>query len=268
MGHHLIYGVDFSGAADAGKHIWIAECVLDSAQLCVMHCAPAEALPKSGRTREVALAALSRLIAASKNAVFGLDFPFSLPDAQMNAPSWLDFARLFGTRYPTAEDFYRRHGGKGNEQRRRITDERARPPFASANLRMYRQTYYGIGDLLAPLALTGQACVLPMMKAEAGKPWLIETCPAVILRELKLRLTNYKQQSDAGQERRSLILQGLEQVGVRFAEDSLKVRMITDSRGDALDSVIAALGAARALQSGTLAQADDPILRREGWIYP
>ncbi|MCA9904040.1 MAG: DUF429 domain-containing protein [Anaerolineae bacterium] len=215
----------------------------------------------------MAIAALSQLIASSKNAVFGLDFPFSLPDSHLDAPSWLAFARSFDIRYPTAEDFYRRHGGKGNEQRR-ITDQRARPPFAPANLRMYRQTYYGIGDLLAPLALTGQACVLPMMKAEPDKPWLIETCPAVILRDLELRLTNYKKHGDTGRDRRVLILEGLERLGVRFADASLKQRLIANSRGDALDSVVAALGAARALQSGTLAEADDPVIRREGWIYP
>jgi len=267
MVHHHVYGVDFSGAADAGKHIWIAECVLDGAHLCVMNCYPAEALDESGRTRHLALTALSRLIASSKRAVFGLDFPFSLPNARLGAPSWLDFARTFGARYTTAEDFYKRHGGKGNELRR-ITDERARPPFAPANLRMYRQTYYGIRDLLAPLALTGQVCVLPMMRAETGKPWLIETCPAVILRDLNFRLPRYKERGQSGEERRIIIMQGLEVAGVRFADEELRVRLIENERGDALDSVIAGFGAARALQTGTLAEADDPIIRREGWIYP
>ncbi|MCA9907383.1 MAG: DUF429 domain-containing protein [Anaerolineae bacterium] len=267
MLHRYVYGVDFSGASDAGKFIWIAEGALDGADLCVMNCYPAEALDDSGRPRHLALTALSKLIASSEESVFGFDFPFSLPNAQLRTLTWLDFARAFGKRYPTAEVFYSKHGGKGNEQRR-ITDERAKPPFAPANLRMYRQTYYGIRDLLAPLALSGQACVLPMMKAKPSKPWLIETCPAVTLRNLDLRLVQYKERGDSGYERRATILQGLETIGVHLADEALRTRVLENERGDALDSVIAALGTARALQAGTLAEANDPVIRREGWIYP
>ncbi len=162
-----------------------------------MDCYPAEAIANSGRARQIALNALSSLIVEREDTIFGLDFPFSLPHTQLDAPSWLDFARSFGARYANAEAFYARHGGKGNEQRR-MTDAHAKPPFAAANLRMYRQTYYGIRDLLAPLALTGQACILPMMSAETGKPWLIETCPAVILRGFDLRLPRYKERSHDG----------------------------------------------------------------------
>ncbi len=57
-------------------------------------------------------------------------------------------------------------------------------------------------------------------------------------------------------------------MGVQFADTRLRERLIADDRGDALDSVIAALGTARAVQAGTLAQAEDLIIRREGWIYP
>lgn len=267
MSHRYIYGVDFSGASDAGKSIWIAEGVLDGIELCVMNCYPAEALDDSGRPRHLALNALSNLIASSKDAVFGLDFPFSLPDVQLRTQTWLDFARSFGERYATAEAFYTQHGGKGNEHRR-ITDEHAKPPFAPANLRLYRQTYYGIRDLLAPLALADQACVLPMMKAQPGKPWLIETCPAVILRSLNLRLTLYKERGDEASERRATIVQGLETFGVQLADDALRTRVIENERGDALDSIVAALGTAQAVRAGMLAQADDPVIRREGWIYP
>ena len=72
----------------------------------------------------------------------------------------------------------------GNNELKRKTDEETSTPFSPYNLRMFRQTYFGIKDILAPLVIDKIACVLPMQQPEQYKPWIIEICPASTLKNL------------------------------------------------------------------------------------
>ncbi len=47
---------------------------------------------------------------------------------------------------------------------------------------LFRQTYYGVLDLLKPLVRTKKASILPMQEAMPGLPRLIEICPASTLK--------------------------------------------------------------------------------------
>jgi hypothetical protein len=261
-----IHGVDFSGAADAGRRIWIADGTLAGAVLTIAACRPAEALPGGGHARTEALAGLCAYITRHNRGLFGLDFPFSLPAEQIDAPDWLAFARQFADRYPDADSLRRAHGGQGRELRRR-TDRAMKTPFAAANLRMYRQTYYGIRDLLTPLALAESARILPMQAHSDGLPSLIEVCPAVVLRRLGLRLPHYKARGEHGLHQRAHILHTISRLGVTLADGSLSERLLHNSGGDALDSVLAAFGTAQAFRAGALAQAVDPTDALEGRVY-
>ena len=78
---HRIFGVDFSGAADAGKKIWIARGRLERGKLWIKDCFKGEALPDSGRERDRCLGALGNFIKQRSNAAFGFDFPFGLPES-------------------------------------------------------------------------------------------------------------------------------------------------------------------------------------------
>lgn len=74
-----IYGIDFSGAKDAGNKIWIASGVPQGDKLLIQGCFRARKLSKAGKDRDLCLAALVNLVKSIRNAAFGFDFPFGLP---------------------------------------------------------------------------------------------------------------------------------------------------------------------------------------------
>ena len=272
MDRERVYGVDFSGARDAGRRIWLAEGRIGDGRLHVEGCYPAEELPGSGRAREAALGALRRLIAGEPGAAFGLDFPFGLPLPPLveEVGSWEAFVRAFPTDYPTADAFRQscraRHP---SGELKRQTDAEVKTPFAAYNLRLYRQTYYGIREVLYPLARDGAACVLPMQARCPDRAWVLEICPASTLKREGLPAQQYKAKTEEGRRTREAILAGIEAQGqIEIGSAGLRVRIIEEEGGDALDSVIAAWATYRAVGAPEI----DPVagLRAyalEGYVY-
>ena len=67
-----ILGVDFSGASDAGRKIWVAEGrFTDAGALQLLQCVPAMDLPGGGVRPEQAVPALTRHVAALDDARVG-----------------------------------------------------------------------------------------------------------------------------------------------------------------------------------------------------
>jgi hypothetical protein len=181
--HRRIYGVDFSGASDAGKTIWLAGGIVHGADLRIDECTQAKDLPGSSASRDECLAALGRFIAGSGASAFGLDFPFGLPRPLVRQPSWQDFVLAFPDEYPRAEAFREScRQAAGGRELKRLTDRQSATPFSPYNLRLFRQTYYGIRDLLHPLVRQGAASVRPMQPVEPDRPWILEICPASTLK--------------------------------------------------------------------------------------
>jgi hypothetical protein len=261
-----IYGVDFSGATDAGTHLWIAQGMLEGRALTIKAVFPASTLIRGVNDRAKAYAALRAYIAQAGHTLFGMDFPFGLHVSQVGEDDWLSFVRKFATRFPDPDDFYHRMGGRGHELRR-SSDSTARTPFAPTNLRIYRQTYYGIRDLLAPLVLDEQARVFPMQEPHEEIPTLIEVCPAVTLMRLGLRLKGYKGRGDIAYSQRKIILGALRSTHHMHLADEQADQIMNDANGDALDSVIAALGTAHTIQSGALERAYSTIDKTEGIVF-
>ncbi|HKZ87399.1 MAG TPA: DUF429 domain-containing protein [Anaerolineae bacterium] len=263
-----IHGIDFSGAADAGKCIWIASGTIDSGRLHIDACRRADTLPGSSHERDVCLAALCSLIMAEKACAVGLDFPFSLPKDLIQTRSWTGFIRSFPNRYPTPRRFRAACVRAANDrERKRATDIECRAPFSPYNLRLYRQTYHGIRDVLRPLVQKGQVCVLPMQRAQSGKPWLLEICPASTLKRLDLYVP-YKGATSAHRRARRRILAGLQRENGLSLAPVLRPVLIGEPGGDALDSVIAAYAAYRAvLRPGLLSAPAVGVYALEGLIY-
>jgi hypothetical protein len=258
-----VLGVDFSGAADAGRATWIARGVAWPKGLEVQEVLPAAELPGGGPARETSLRALIALIAAS-GAVCGLDFPFAVARSLMRAEDWAAFADGFAARYPSAEAFRDdcRERAQGRELRR-LTDREAKTPFSPSNLRMFKQTFYGIRDLLAPLVRAGQACVLPMQSPAGRRPLLLEVCPASTLKSLGL-YSPYKGKSPA--RARAAVVDTLVASGVlRPCPPPVRERILADGRGDALDAVLAAVACARALDRPAFSFARDHLV--EGYVF-
>jgi hypothetical protein len=260
-----ILGVDFSGANDAGRKIWIAECKRGRGnRLTLLDLRPAADLPDSGIAPAVAIAALARHIIRERDTIVGCDFPFTLPKAVMDAP-WEAFVAGFPRRFSHPDMFrtwaLRRADG---HEIRRAADREAKTPFNSYNLRIYRQTWWGIAHLINPLLKAGQAIVRPYQPlARVLRPILIEACPASSLKAIRF-YPAYKGSSGAHRQERGAVLQKLIEIGVLEAPPQwLHAILLNNVGGDALDALIAALAASHA----AIETEADPDQRIEGIIY-
>jgi hypothetical protein len=264
-----IYGIDFSGAADAGSKIWIATAVIVGDRLQIEACYRASDLPGSATSRDQCLAALRGFVERQKTSVFGFDFPFGLPEALVKQHTWEDFVLRFPEEYPSPEEFrcVCREAAGGTELKR-VTDCKSQTPFSPYNLRLYRQTYFGICDLLHPLVRDATACPLPMQSVRPDRPWVLEVCPASTLKHEGL-YQPYKGKTAERRVGRARILETLEEHSALSAPaQTVRSEIVEDRGGDALDSVIAALATFRALGApALLAAGPDSPYALEGYVY-
>ena len=136
-------------------------------------------------------------------------------------------------------------------------------PWCAFNIRLYRQSYHGMAELLRPLVIEGKALVLPMQMPAAGLPWLIETCPASALRHFGWR-GSYKGAA-LGDQRRQILRRLTEAGLLRPLPRTLQKLVIDDPGSDALDSIIAALATSQALGDLAAGRGDGDVL--EGRVY-
>jgi hypothetical protein len=236
-----IFGVDFSGAKDACKKIWVSSGRSIGSTLHIEECYRLADRMGSGASshsgRDECFSALRSLIIRENDAVFGIDLSFSLPEHLME-DDWESFIESFSSKYPSAEQFREscrdRTGGK---ELKRASEIRAKVPFSVYNLRLYRQTYFGIRDVISPLVNDGLVCVLPMQEAKDGKPWLIEICPACRLKKEDMYIP-YKGKTDDRRNARCRILEYFMNKSL-VIPSSLQELIVADTEGDALDSIIA-----------------------------
>jgi hypothetical protein len=241
--------------------------VVEGETLHIEACYRGADLPGSGVERDRCLAALRDFIARKESGVFGLDFPFGLPCQLLKEGRWEDFILSFAGRYASPQAFTQEcRAGDGGRELKRLTDRERSTPFSPYNLRLYRQTYFGIGAVLAPLVRQEAACILPMQPARPGSPWVLEICPASTLDDLGLK-ESYKGNRQEHYAARARILEKLEKRVPLSAPAELRSTILADREGDALDSVLAAVAVWRALKSESLTVADNPAYTLEGYIY-
>jgi hypothetical protein len=239
-----LVGIDFSGARYAGRTIWIADGVRENDALRLARCLPASALPGGAALRNPALAAVVEFIAGLDSAAVGIDVPFGLPEALTGTEDWLDFVRGFTARWPDPASFRARcRAIDGGRELRRRCDVEARTPFSPYNLRLHRQTWHAIAGVIGPLVLSGRAAAAPMQPVLAGRPVLLEACPASFLKHRGDGLYRpYKGMSPACRAQRMAILRKLTDRGLLHPPSRIhRQRVLNDAGGDALDAVIAAV---------------------------
>lgn len=278
-----VYGVDFSGAQDAGRNIWLAEAVVtaetdggdvfDGEGLRVVDCRPATEWFDGPADREAVLPALTAFLGGLGGGVaVGLDFPFGLPAPLVGVDDWETFLHRFPGCFSSPDELRRRCseraellGDDGKTKLFRATDEplSALSPY---DLRLQAQTFYGIRDVLRPLVTSDAVRVHPMQRPAPDKVSLLEVYPAGVLDELGLHHTKYKDGSDAGRERREEIVAGLGDAGVAI-DDDVRNRAIADDGGDALDALVAAVGTYRNTRDPNTLYTTDECRAIEGHIY-
>ena len=261
-----IFGVDFSGAADAGRKTWIAAGVVEDDRLHIERCAPAPAWFRVGPGREECHRELVELIAGEEDSVFGIDFPFALPRSLVTEATWEAFVLGFGARHETVEGFDDacRTAAEGRELRR-ATEREAGPTLSPYNRRLRYQTYYGIRDVLGPLVRRDAASVVPMRPAASRRASVLEVYPRGTLRLLGL-YESYKGRTEAHRQARERIFAGLEGEYV-YIHPWLWPTLVENAGGDALDCIVAAFAvfsAVRAPGWPALPGGFDPL---EGHVY-
>ena len=155
----------------------------------------------------------------------------------------------------------------------RATDRAARTPFDAYHYRIIYQTYHAMRDVLWPLRRVRGTAILPFQYARLGtaRRVVMETCPGSTLKRLGLPHQSYKQPEGgpltAKRKRtRKAILAGLEP-HIEIAPEH-RPRIARDPGGDALDAVVAAVGAYAAWRSvDHAAVARCGRTRREGYLY-
>lgn len=278
MNFKLIYGVDFSGAQLAGENTWIACLVPRRNRYELAELSRLRVLCGTAH-REPALAHLVRLVASSQSALWGMDFPFGLP-IEVVEPNWrwvdqLQWIRGFEAgAYSLGEECVRRARAIGGVMHiRRATDTEANTPFDCYHYRIIYQTFHGMRDVLLPLSRAKGTAILPFQygKLRPARSVVVEACPASTLKRLGLPHQNYKQPQggplDIRRRRtKRRILEGLRDA-VAFSDSQVRTIM-RNNGGDALDAVIAAVGAIAGWQA-----ADHRVIRRharyplEGRLY-
>ena len=268
-----LHGVDFSGASEPGESIWLTTAEPTSDGVAVTACRSAREAFGVSRRAEI-LAALRSF--PDEGEVMGVDASFGLPravlpDTVAASDDWRETVRWVAEEYAEADalsaqadwkDSARASDADGVELKR-LTDGPTGANSPYSFITRY-QTFHAMRDLLAPVL--DSVSVPPMVQGDGRGPTLFEVYPAATLREFGLPDRKYKDPSEPrARERRERILAGLREWGV-VLPDEFEERVLDDEDGDALDSLVAAVATARAIESEFAVEDEryDPV---EGYIY-
>jgi hypothetical protein len=278
-----VYGVDFSGARLAGRTTWIAKARWQgragARRLRLVSLDSLEELSGTAERRQ-ALAHLVERIARSRAALWAIGAPFALPievlDDGMTWPrllrwvhGWEEHAGYDLGLWALARAKERGHAPHVY----RATDRAARTPFDAYHYRIIYQTFHGMRDVLWPLTRVRETAIMPFHypRLRAARRVVVETCQSSTLKRLRLPHQNYKQPeggplSPRRRRTRRTIVDGL--APYVALEAAHRRRIARDPGGDALDAVIAAVGAATSWEATDHAAVfRDARFRREGFQY-
>ncbi|AKF85865.1 hypothetical protein MFUL124B02_17775 [Myxococcus fulvus 124B02] len=247
-------GVDWSGAVHAHRKVWAATVEFEAGRARLVSLLRPFV---SGGALAVA-EGLGPWLSAQGVDVAGLDFCFSLEASQLQrlglpvtGPARL--GSVVGKAHASAAAFRDAVG----PEKKRVTDVKCSAPFAPTNLRMFRQTYWGLR------ALAGWRGAVPPWSTHPG-PAAVEVLPAEVVRWLGLPKT-YKGR-DFDERRRDILRRVRESTGLVISTSD-QLTLVSDADGDALDALLAALSAASAWASGFSGAPASVVRSGEGWIY-
>jgi len=263
-----VVGVDFSGAAKAGRHIWIAECSDSDEMLTVDRCYAAETEVETDE-RDRVLERLCAAISSAESCVVGLDFPFGIPKTVAGTSEWKTFVE--GFEYESPDRFHEECktaavDACGKSYVSRETEDELVGGLCSYDWQIRSQTYYGIRGVLREL-LDKNVGVRPMQDSDSVD--VVEVYPAATFDKIGAERTGYKQKRQESHDARRTNLETLQTAdgelrAVEFSDEVLRDYALCDD--NALDAVVCALAAARARDNGFKTDCDryDPL---EGYIY-
>lgn len=247
-----IFGVDFSGA-DAGGAAKIRIACRD------LEGGPVVLPPRVGREglREAILAAA----AADRPQLWRIDAPFSLPLETLAAHAveggWramAEWMRSFGS--PRAWRTVLRD--RSRREPRRACDLAARTPMAPMNLRLFKQTWTLVCEVLLPVAEAGVR-IEPLEVSGGGRVVVAEGCPASVLQQRGWPHRGYKGRGEPPRQRRAELLERLRREDRLGIDASIAEEAIADEEGDLLDAIL--------LVTDPQCGPPPAEARLEGWVY-
>lgn len=139
---------------------------------------------------------------------------------------------------------------------RRSTDSAWRTPMAPMNLRVFKQTWTLMCEVLLPLSEAGVS-IAPMAVTNSNVT-VCEGCPASVLQMLGWPSHGYKGQGEPPKRVRALIARRLVEIGVPLSKKTIQ-QATDDEEGDLLDACILLTP-----PTHTVVPVEGAV---EGWIY-
>jgi len=240
----ILHGVDFSGADGGGAaKIRIAEREL----------APRSPVHVRGRLDRNGLRrAITESQSDGREHLWRIDAPFGLPlecfaaglpegflrDGSGDAAvTWRSIAEWMAS-FTTARDWRGAMREMSRREPKRACDREFRTPLAPMNLRVFKQTYTAITEILLPLADAGIAIEPVCMPANGyARVRVAEGCPASILHRRGWPTKGYKGGGEPPRVLREELIRLLRKDGLEIPSQNA-VEAIHDEEGDLLDAMI------------------------------
>lgn len=277
-----VVGVDFSGARLSGLNAWISrtEVLPDRERLKLVQLSPLGKLAASD-DRDDVNAFLVQQVERSQASLWGFDFPFGLP-IELKLGTWTRQLQSIGRFDGDARKYGHFLVDRTRQisqamHLRRVTDRETQTPFDCYHYRIIYQTFHGMRDVLRTLYAGPETAVLPFQfnklddAASPVKRVVVEACPSSTLKRLGLPHRMYKQAGGKPPTAEQIAVRKtiLATVG-KFVDVTPAQRkvMLANPGGDALDSLLAAVGVFQvAMTDDHQAIAKHPRYRREGRVY-
>jgi hypothetical protein len=268
-GATIIHGIDFSGADGGGAaKIRIAERELVARSAVAIR-------PRVDRN------GLRKAILASqedgRRHIWRIDAPFGLPiecfaesrpEGLEGDLTWMKIAAWMET-FPNARAWRGAMRDLSRREPKRACDRALSTPMAPMNLRVFKQTFTLITEILLPLAREGVA-IDPVTMVDGARVdgartpdvRVCEGCPSSVLRHLGWAHKGYKGGGEPPRRLREELVRLLRKEGLEIASETA-VEAIHDEEGDLLDALILTTP----LIEGTLPAELVAQARIEAWVY-
>jgi hypothetical protein len=227
----ILHGVDFSGA-DAGGAAKIRMVSRDLST-------PGAELRLQGRfDRRGLVRRIVELVGDGRPHLVRIDAPFGLPLETLRRagvePSWRAMAAWLAA-FGSPRRWRSELRATDRKEPRRACDQALHTPMAPMNLRVFKQTWTLIAEVLLPLAEAGVR-IEPVVGGDAGVT-VCEGCPASLLRLLGWPDRGYKGQGEPPRRVRAELLRRLDRQGVKVPRDMAEAAEV-DAEGDLLDAML------------------------------
>lgn len=223
-----VHGVDFSGADSGGSAKIVVASRRDDGSVMIR--------------RGVDRSGLRMMIRDSADAspldLWRIDAPFSLPEIVFEQhgiePEWMALAHWMES-FDSAREWRRALRAVNRKEPRRACDRAARTPMAPMNLRVFKQTWTVVCEILLPLAEDGLH--IAPVHATDSTSIISEGCPASALAFRGESSRGYKGRADANHQRRLDLARRLEDWGVPLSVEDQHAAA-SDPEGDVLDALL------------------------------